>query len=42
MNSHDATKDSQRKANARLAWILASAAVVFAIGFVAKIWLFSH
>jgi len=41
MNSHGA-KDSQRKANARLAWILASAAVVFALGFVAKIWLFSH
>ncbi|HYJ97591.1 MAG TPA: cytochrome oxidase small assembly protein [Burkholderiaceae bacterium] len=32
----------QRKANARLAWILASAAIVFALGFVAKIWLFSH
>jgi hypothetical protein len=28
----------QRKANLRLAIILASAAVVFAIGFVAKIW----
>jgi hypothetical protein len=32
----------QRKSNARLAWILASAAIVFALGFVAKIWLFSH
>lgn len=30
----------QRKANARLAWILASVAVVFALGFVVKIvWL---
>jgi len=34
--------DPQRKANARLAWILASAALVFALGFVAKVWLFSH
>jgi hypothetical protein len=34
-------KASQRKANARLAWILASTAVVFALGFVAKIWLFT-
>ena len=41
MNLHDA-KESQRKANVRLAWILASTAVVFALGFVAKIWLFSH
>jgi hypothetical protein len=32
----------QRKANARLAWVLASTAIVFALGFVAKIWLFSH
>ena len=32
----------QRKANARLAWVLASTALVFALGFVAKIWLFSH
>jgi hypothetical protein len=35
-------KDSQRTANLRLAWILASAALVFALGFVAKVWLFSH
>lgn len=35
-------KDSQRKANLRLAWILLSTAVVFALGFVAKVWLFSH
>ena len=40
MNLHDA-KESQRKANARLAWILASTAVVFALGFMAKIWLFA-
>ncbi|HEU5294998.1 MAG TPA: cytochrome oxidase small assembly protein [Burkholderiaceae bacterium] len=32
----------QRKANLRLAWILASTALVFALGFVAKIALFSH
>ena len=31
MNLHDA-KESQRKANVRLAWILASTAVVFALG----------
>jgi len=36
------TSPQQRKANARLAWILASAALVFALGFVAKIVLFSH
>lgn len=30
--------EAQRKANVRLALILASVAVVFAIGFVAKIW----
>jgi hypothetical protein len=35
-------RTEQRKSNARLAWILASAAVVFALGFVAKMWLFSH
>ncbi|MEI6028799.1 MAG: cytochrome oxidase small assembly protein [Betaproteobacteria bacterium] len=30
----------QRKANARLAWILASVALMFAVGFVVKmIWL---
>ena len=38
----DSNDSGQRRANARLAWILASAAVVFALGFVAKIWLFSH
>jgi hypothetical protein len=42
MNDGHAMKDSQRKANQRMAWILLSAALVFAIGFVAKIWLFSH
>jgi hypothetical protein len=34
--------DPHRKANLRLAWILLSAAAVFALGFVAKVWLFSH
>jgi flagellar basal body-associated protein FliL len=32
--------EEQRKANVRLALILASVAVVFAIGFVTKIWWF--
>lgn len=36
------TNAGQRKANARLAWILASTALVFALGFVAKIWLFAR
>jgi hypothetical protein len=36
------TPPPQRKANARLAWILASAALAFALGFVAKIALFAH
>jgi hypothetical protein len=31
--------ERQRKANLRLALILASAAIVFGLGFVAKIWL---
>jgi len=30
--------EQQRKANVRLALILASAAVLFAVGFVVKIW----
>ncbi len=30
--------EAQRKANVKLALILASVALVFAIGFVAKIW----
>ena len=40
MNLQDA-KEIQRRANARLAWTLASTAIVFALGFMAKIWLFS-
>jgi hypothetical protein len=32
----------QRRANAKLAWILVSVALIFALGFVAKIWLFAH
>jgi hypothetical protein len=42
MTTDTGRSESQRKANARLAWILASASLVFALGFVAKIWLFSH
>jgi len=35
-----AMTEEQRRANARLGWILASVAVVFAVGFVVKIvWL---
>ena len=42
MTARDERSDAQRKANLRLAWILLSAGAVFALGFVAKIWLFSH
>jgi hypothetical protein len=36
------TSEQQRKSNVRLALILASVALAFALGFVAKIALFSH
>jgi len=36
------TPEEQRKNNVRLALILASVALAFALGFVAKIALFSH
>ena len=36
------TTEQQRKSNVRLALILASVALTFALGFVAKIALFSH
>jgi hypothetical protein len=36
------TPEEQRKSNVRLAWILASVALVFALGFVAKIALLGH
>ena len=36
------TSEEQRKSNVRLALILASVALAFALGFVAKIALFSH
>ena len=39
---HPVTPSPQRRANARLAWVLASVALAFALGFVAKIALFSH
>jgi hypothetical protein len=42
MTTRDAGSDTQRRANLRLAWILLSTAAVFALGFVAKVWLFSH
>jgi hypothetical protein len=34
-----ATSEAQRKANVRLALILVTVVLVFALGFVAKIWL---
>jgi len=42
MTSGRPRSDAQHRANARLGWILASAAVVFALGFVARIALFAH
>jgi hypothetical protein len=36
------TTEQQRKSNVRLALILASVALAFALGFVAKIALYSH
>ena len=36
------TSPSQRRANARLGWILASAALAFALGFAVKIVFFAH
>jgi len=36
------TSEEQRKSNVRLALILASVALAFALGFMAKIALFSH
>lgn len=36
------TTEQQRKSNLRLALILASVALAFALGFVAKIALYSH
>jgi hypothetical protein len=35
-------KVPQCRAKLRLAWILVSAALVFALGFVAKVWMLSH
>jgi hypothetical protein len=42
MDAMHGMRGAQRKANVRLAWILASAALTLALGFVAKIWWFSH
>lgn len=41
---NDAAKHDRRhqQANLRLAWILASVALVLGAGFVVKIWLLSH
>jgi hypothetical protein len=41
-NAVVAPTPEQRKANARLGWILASMALVFAAGFVVKIILLGH
>jgi len=35
-------KEQQQRANRRLAWILASVALVFALGFMAKIAFLGH
>jgi hypothetical protein len=42
MTARDERTDLQRKANLRLAWILLSVVAMFALGFVAKVWLSSH
>ena len=42
MTSSSQRTDPQRRANVRLGWILASAAAVFALGFVAKIVVLTH
>jgi hypothetical protein len=42
MSMRNAVSERHRQANLRLAWILVSTAAVFALGFVAKVWLFSH
>jgi hypothetical protein len=42
MSSDMAQSDEQRKANRRLGLILASLALVFAVGFIAKIVLFGR
>ncbi len=42
MTAHPAQQQQQRKANLKLALVLASVAVVFGIGFVAKIVLFGR
>lgn len=42
MSSPAVDERARQRANLRLAWILASVAAVFALGFAAKIWLFSH
>jgi len=42
MTSSSRRTDPQRRANVRLGWILASAAAVFALGFVARIMLVAH
>lgn len=34
--------ESQRKANLRMAWVLAAIAAVFGLGFAARIVLFGH
>jgi predicted nucleic acid-binding Zn ribbon protein len=37
-----AQSEQQRKANLRLAWVLASVALVLGVGFMVKIALFNH
>ena len=42
MSAPSSRNAARQQANLRLALILASVAVVLALGFVAKIWLLSH
>jgi len=42
MTSSNRATDPQRRSNTRLAWILASAAAAFALGFIAKIVWLAH
>jgi hypothetical protein len=43
MTAHERTGEAQRRrANLRLAWILASVSAVFVLGFMARVWYLSH
>jgi len=42
MSAPVADERERQRANLRLGWILASVAVIFALGFAVKVWLFAH